>query len=412
MFSVIIFIHELGHFVVARLCGVRVVEFSLGMGPALIKHQGKETLYVLRLLPIGGYAAMEGENGEFGEYENSKHGQKDNDDNSIDSSDEDTIVIEVDGDDDIVLEVKVEDETARGLDVDVDVRVTVEDTVDGTDRVKNPRSFSDKTPFQKILICVAGPVMNLVLAFVLLVCVLWEAESFGTNTISSFKENSSTNLTGLRQGDTITKINGVSISTDMDIVYEVLRDHDHDGIFDMQVIRDGNKLNLEGVTFQLVDPQPNANGEIDPNATPSIFFDFYVESDRDLTFTKKLQRGLSETYSLSRTSILSVVDLIGGRVAFSELSGPVGVGQVVGQAVGISLSTVLNLAAMISVSIGIFNLLPFPALDGGRIVFYSIEGITGKPINPKVEGYVNGVGMLILLTLMIAVTFKDIVNLF
>lgn len=400
IFSVIIFIHELGHFIVARLCGVRVLEFSLGMGPAILKYQGKETLYALRLLPIGGYAAMEGENGEFGEFDESKLEEKDEN-----SSDELLEVMNIDD----VLGTLEEDsiktiETIEPIE-EIETQEVKKDS-------KSSTSFSDKTVIQRILICVAGPVMNLILAYIVLVTILLGAQSYGTNTIAGFKENSSTNLTGLREGDTITKINGVSIGTDMDIIYEVLRDYDYNGIFDMQVIRDGNKLNLKNVTFEVTPPKADENGEVDPNAVPSIYFDFFVESETDLTLPKILSRGLAETYSVSRSSVLSVIDLVNGKVPFSQLSGPVGVGQVVGQAAKISFESILNIVAMISISIGIFNLLPFPALDGGRIVFYAIEGITGKPISPKIEGYVNATGMLILLTLMIAVTFKDIVNLF
>lgn len=404
IFSVIIFIHELGHFVVARMCGVRVIEFSLGMGPAIFKYQGKETLYALRILPIGGYAAMEGENGEFGEFDESKlseNATKDDDENT------DETLLEA-----AALEAAAVEAEAVEVVVEED-EVTEEVATEVVEKnSKTSRSFSDKTVIQKILICVAGPVMNLVLAFVIITGTLVGADSFSTTTIAGFKENSRTDLTGLKEGDKITKVNGVSIYTDRDIVYEILRDRDSGGVFDMDVLRDGNNLSLKGVTFNVVEPEPDENGEIDPNAIPSIVFDFFVESDKDVTFFKTLKRGYDETFSLARSSVFSLVDLVAGKVPFSELSGPVGVGQVVGEAAKMSFATVLNLAAMISVSIGILNLAPFPALDGGRIVFYSIEGITGKPISPKIEGYVNGVGMLILLTMMVAVTFKDITALF
>lgn len=412
MFSVIIFFHELGHFVVARLCGVRVIEFSLGMGPAIFKYQGKETLYALRILPIGGYAAMEGENGEFGEYKDDKSTDtKSIEDNTSDtnSNDDNSLNEEIESknsSEDLSEDKDLDENLDKNLDKNLDDN-SVKETVDK----KNSRSFSDKSVLQRILICVAGPVMNFVIAFVTIVITLIGVETYSTTTISGFKEDSNTNLTGLRENDTITKINGVSILTDTDIIYEVLRDYDSDGIFDMEVIRDGNKLNLSGVTFNLVYPEPDEYGEVDPDATPAVVFDFYVTTEEAST-SKMLKRGIDKTYSLSRSSIFSVGDLIAGRVPLSQLSGPIGVGQVVGEAAKMSLSVVLNLAAMISISIGVLNLLPFPALDGGRIVFYMIEGIRGKPIDPKIEGYINGTGMMLLLLLMLVVTFKDITALF
>ncbi len=400
IFSVVIFFHELGHFVVARLCGVKVNEFSLGMGPAIFKYQGKETLYALRILPMGGYAAMEGENGEFGEFEETS--------DTADDTSTENLDIDLDKE-----ETDTSNSTIEISDTDIDTDVTLteiteEETIVGDvtelspkDK-KNSRSFSDKSVLQRILICAAGPVMNFILAFVVIMITLIGVETFSSTTIAGFKENSNTNLTGLRENDTITKINGVSILTDRDIIYEVLRDVDSNGVFDIEVLRDGNKIPLKGVTFNLV--QQN------PDEPPAIVFDFYVTKED--ASGKVLKRGFNETYTLMRSSIFSVVDLVAGRVPFSELSGPVGVGQVVGQAAKISFDTVLSLAAMISVSIGILNLCPFPALDGGRIVFYMIEGIRGKPVSPKIEGYINGTGMILLLILMVFVTFKDVISLF
>lgn len=397
IFSVIIFFHELGHFVVARLCGVRVIEFSLGMGPVIFKYQGKETLYALRILPIGGYAAMEGENGEFGEYKDDEKSETDN--TSADLNELGIISLDIDNIDD-VLELNDENLEEENLNENQEENqiLTTETEEDKT----NSRSFSDKSVLQRILICAAGPMMNFILAFVVILITLIGVEQFSSTTIAGFKENSNTNLTGLRENDTITKINGVSILTDRDIVYEILRDMDSDGVFDMEVLRDGQRVPLKGVTFNLVEETP---GE-----APAIVFDFFVSKEE--ASGKVLKRGINETYSLMRSSVFSVVDLVAGRVPFSELSGPVGVGQVVGQAAKMSLDTVLSLAAMISISIGILNLCPFPALDGGRIVFYMIEGIRGRPVSPKIEGYINGIGMMILLSLMLFVTFKDIVSLF
>lgn len=345
IFGIIIFIHELGHFIMAKLNGVRVNEFALGMGPAILKYQGKETLYALRLLPIGGYAAMEGEN--------------------------DTIEEKTDGEIEIP---KTKSEKALS------------------------HSFSDKSTFKRIIICAAGPIMNLILGFLITACTLIGATSFATTTISSFRENSVTNE-WLMVGDKVVKVNKTSILTDRDIVFEALRDDD--GIMDFTVIRNGERVLVEDVKFTTTEK----DGE------KSLYFDFTV-LPQEVNFFTSVSRAARETISLARNSWASIGDLITGKVPFSELSGPVGVGKVVSEAAKVGFMSVVSLAAFISISIGMFNLLPFPALDGGRIVIYAIEAIRRKPISPKAEGYLNAVGLIVLLLLMVVITFKDVISLF
>lgn len=344
IFGIIIFIHELGHFAVAKLCGVRVNEFALGMGPAIIKKQGKETLYVLRLFPIGGYAAMEGEN------------------DNIETEQEDVPQIP-----------KTRSERESSV------------------------SFSDKSVLKRTLICLAGPVMNLILGFVIIGCTLIGTDTFATTTISGFRDNAVTNSV-LQAGDKIVKVNKTSIFTDRDIVFEVLRDDD--GIIDMTVLRNGEKIKVR-VPFKV-------SGE---GNEKSLYFDFTVVPEK-AGFFNTISRAVCETVSLARNSWTSIGDLIAGKVKFSELSGPVGVGQVVSQAAKLGFTSVVSLAAFISISIGMFNLIPFPALDGGRIVIFLIEAIRRKPLNRKVESYINAVGLAALMLLMVVITFKDVVNLF
>lgn len=330
IFCVIIFVHELGHFLTAKLCGVKVIEFALGMGPKLLKFQGKETLYTLRLFPIGGYAAMEGEDAES----------------------------------------------------------------------ESERSFSRQSVPKRLLICVAGATMNLLLGFAIIGFTLIGVKSYATSTVHSFNENAVSSQNGLQVGDKIVKVDNISVFTDRDIVFALLRDGD--GATDFVVKRNGETVKLPQVKFATTE------GE---DGKKSLTFDFIVNSEQANFFTG-FSRAFRETISLARNSWMSVGDLVTGKVSVTELSGPIGVGQVVAQAAKIGLSSVLSLAAFISISIGMFNLLPFPALDGGRMVIYIIEAIRRKPINPKVEGYINGAGLVLLLGLMVVVTAKDIFNLF
>lgn len=329
IFGLIIFIHELGHFVVAKLCKVTVKEFSLGMGPALLKFKPKETQYSLRLFPIGGYVAMEGENEES------------------------------------------EDENA----------------------------FGKKSVPKRTAICIAGAAMNLLLGFSIIAFSLIGVKHYNSTTVAEFKADASTSQTGLVVGDKIVKINKTSIFTDKDIVFEIMRDAD--GVVDMQVMREGEKVKLEDVTFTVSGTEQEKQ----------IYLDFMVKAQSP-SFFGGISRAFKETVSLARNSWASIGDLITGKVNIMELSGPVGVGQVVGQAAKMGFASVLSIAAFISISIGMFNLLPFPALDGGRIVFFLIEAVRRKPIPQKYEAYINGVGLILLFGLMIVITFKDILGLF
>jgi regulator of sigma E protease len=329
IFGAIIFIHELGHFIAARAAGVKVNEFALGMGPAILKKQGKKTLYSLRIFPIGGYCAMEGED--------------------EDSEDED--------------------------------------------------SFRNKSVWKRIVICAAGATMNLVLGFAIILGSLAGAQYYSSTTVAAFKELSISNESGLQAGDKIIKMNRTRIFSDQDIVFEAVRDAD--GVIDMTVLRDGKKVELPGVRFRVTGEGENY----------SIYLDFKVKAIEASPLSAISYAG-ARTLSLARNSWVSIGDLFTGKVGLMELSGPVGIGQVVGEAAKVGFTSLLSLAAFISISIGMFNLLPFPALDGGRIVFLLIEAIRRKPVNPKWEGYINMAGLLLLFGLMIVVTFKDVWNLF
>lgn len=329
IFGLIIFIHELGHFIAARASKVTVNEFSIGMGPALFKKKVKKTLYSLRILPIGGYVAMEGENDDS------------------------------------------EDENA----------------------------FIKKSVIKRIIICAAGATMNLILGFLLIGSTFIGVDRIGTTTISGFRDDSVSNQYGLMSGDKILKINNSTIFTDRDIVFEIFRDDN--GVMPILVLRDNEKVLLEKVTFKV--------DELD--AEKSLYIDFSVKGE-DLTIMGGLKSAALETVSIARNSIISVVDLISGKIPFTELSGPIGVGQVVGQVAKTNFKNLINIAAFISISIGMFNLLPFPALDGGRILLLLIEAVRRKRIPVKYEGYINMAGLLMLFTLMIVITFKDIFFLF
>lgn len=334
IFGLIIFIHELGHFLVAKACGVKVNEFALGMGPKLVGFKKGETQYALRLLPIGGFCAMEGEDAQ------SSH----------------------------------------------------------------ERAFGNKKVWQRILIVVAGAVMNIILGFVLIVVMLINEERLTSTTISWFADTQTSHSTGLEIGDKIVKINGMKIYTDMDISYQL--QNDEDGIFDMVVLRDGRKVTLSNVKFAKDDD--------------GLHIDFKVVPD-EVNFKNVAKYSVNTTITYARLVWISLGDLITGTYKLNDLSGPVGIVDSIGQVVegektdnGIDWSALwdklLFLSAFMTINVGIFNLLPLPALDGGRLVFLIIEGIRRKPIKPEHEGMVHFIGLALLMLLMVVVTFNDILK--
>ena len=342
VFGIIIIVHEFGHFIAAKKSGVRVNEFAIGMGPKLFSKQYGETKYSLRLLPIGGYCSMEGE----------------------DKSSEDD------------------------------------------------RAFCKKSVIKRIIIVAAGALMNLVLGFIFIVIMTSMNDTYAGTTISWFEDNASSQASGLQIGDRVININGMHIFTDTDFAYQL--QSDKDGVFDMTVIRDGEKKELKDVKFSMSE---NDDGK----KTSSLHIDFKVEP---------VERGIKSIASQSwRRSVsyarliwVSLGDLLTGQYKINDLSGPVGIVTAISDVVsnettdsGINwlelLQNLFSMAALISINVGIFNLLPLPALDGGRLIFLIVEGIRRKPVSPEKEGAVHFVGLALLMMLMLYVTFNDVVKL-
>ncbi len=333
VFCVIIIIHELGHFAAAKLCGIQVNEFALGMGPVIFRIQGKETAYVIRLLPVGGSCSMEGEDG---------------------TSD-------------------------------------------------NPRAFNRKPVWQRMIVVLAGAIMNLILGYFVVMISLCSANSIASTTISSFREQPVSN-SSLMVNDKILSIDGTHIFTATDITYKLQSSTDKNAegnlIYDIIVERNGEKITLYDVEFMTME---NENGS-------SVYFDFYVYP-LEKNFINIITESFKESVSTGRLIIMSLIDIIRGRYGINDLSGPVGVVNVVSQSVSYGFSTFMSLVSMITINVGVFNLLPIPALDGCRFLFLIIEAVRRKPIKPEHEGMVHFAGFALLMILMLIVTFNDIARL-
>ncbi len=334
-FCVIIIIHELGHFVAAKLCGIQVNEFAIGMGPVILRKQGKETAYVIRLLPIGGSVSMEGEDA---------------------NSD-------------------------------------------------NPRAFNRKPVWQRMIVIVAGAVMNLVLGFFVVMISLGLTETIATTTVSSFREQA-VSSSQLMVGDRITKIDGLSVFTSSDIIYKLQSgvDKNEQGnlVFDFTVERNGEKVVLNDVEF---------TSAVYEDGSSSIYFDFTVQP-MEKNFINMVSESFKESVSTGRLIIMTLFDMLRGRYGINDLSGPVGVVGVVAESVAkYDPSVFFSIVALITINVGVFNLLPIPALDGCRFLFLVIELIRRKPMKPEVEGMIHFVGLALLMVLMLVVTINDIARL-
>lgn len=342
IFEIIIVIHEFGHFIVARMNGVKVNEFAIGMGPAIFKKQGRNTLFALRALPIGGYCAMEGEDEESGD--------------------------------------------------------------DG--------AFCNKSAPRKIAIVSAGIIMNIVLGFILLIIYTCIAGPITSTTVSKFYDDAVSVNSGLQEGDKILSIDGMRIFTASDIVYKF--QNDSDGEFDMVVNRDGKKVDLPDVTFELRKAEQGRS---------SLYIDFMVKPIKLTPVTVLSESGRS-VLTYGRLIYISLFDMVRGKYSLNDLSGPVGIVEQIDDVIDSETNEeqgidwhylaldLLNMAALITINIGIFNLLPLPALDGGRLVFLLYELIFRRRVDPKFEGAVHLAGMALLLALMLTVTVSDVTKLF
>ena len=365
MLDLLILVHEFGHFIVAKLMGVRVNEFAIGMGPRLLKWGKGETEYSIRALPIGGFCAMEGE-----------------DDGAPTPS-------------------------AMGGNADREVE---EDTT---------RSFAHKPVWRRLLIVLAGAVMNLLLGFLLLVVYNGFLQKpyddkgtvlFPTTTLYALEETTPAYESGLRAGDTILEVNGRRIFMTTDLTLEM--QNDADGVLDMVVRRNGEKVALPAVSFeQVTDKETGAR---------YLKYDFTLLGV-ERTFLNTFTQSAKQEVSIATVVWRSLVDMIQGDYGLNDLSGPVGTVDIIADAVGDTVTHTDRIAAwqnlimlmvMITVNLGVFNLLPLPALDGGRLVFLLWEGITRKPVPAKWEGLVHFAGIVLLLLLMLVVTYSDITKFF
>lgn len=325
IFLLVILIHEFGHFIVAKRNGVSVLEFSIGMGPKLFQRESNGTLYSLRVLPVGGYCQLEGEDEE-------------ND---------------------------------------------------------SPNSLNNQSPLVRLKVILAGAIMNFILAFILLILLM--SVSRVSTEISGVIKDSPAYSSGLQTGDQIVSINGENVRDGEELLKRI---KESQGDLNIGVIRDSQSKNIK-VTPRL------------ENNIRKIGVNFQEEYNiKNFSIVKGFKKGLITFLNLTGMLYKFLGMLITGQLGLGGLSGPVGVVKEIGNAAKTGVSNLIFLLAYFNINLGVFNLLPIPALDGGRAIFILIEMIFGKKISEEKEGYIHMVGLILLLALIAIVTIKDVIKLF
>ncbi len=330
IFCVLVFIHELGHFAVAKLAGVTVHEFSIGMGPQIFSFERGGTRYGLRLLPIGGFVQLEGEEG-------------------------------------------------------------------GSD---DAGALCNKSALVRFLVFVAGAAMNLLLGFVIFLFLVGLTNIYGVNVVDSVVPDSAFSQADIRPGDKIVRAEGEYYSARIhdynDLKYFITKNPDGGAYF---TIERGEETLRKYVEPQFVEAENRYIYGFTPQALSKTPLSVIEAAYRESVFMVKLV-------------VASLWGLVTGEVPISSLSGPVGIVDQIGEAAKMGVYNVLFLAALISINLGVFNLLPLPALDGGRVLFIIVEKIRRKPLKPEHEGMIHFIGFALLMVLILFATFSDIKRIF
>ena len=337
--GIIVLVHEFGHFIFAKMFGIYVYEFAIGMGPRLFHWKSKkgETEYSIRAIPIGGFCSLAGEDTDSDDKEN----------------------------------------------------------------IPENRRLQSKPVWQRFLVMFFGAGNNFILAFVLLLVI---ALGWGATTskpvISELVSGNPAEKAGLEVGDYILEINGNKVKTSDDVsIYLQVENKDKPITFTVR--RDNKELNIDVTPIK---------EEVDGNSIYRVGIISAGETEKG--FIPSIKYAFTKFGSLIRQMFITFKGLFTGGLSVNQLSGPVGIYNIVGTQAEAGFENILYLIALLSINVGFINLIPFPAFDGGRIVFLIIEKIKGSPIKVETENKIHTIGFILLLALMIYITFNDILRLF
>jgi len=343
VFGSMVMIHELGHYMVAKWIGVKVIEYSFGFGPKLFGYQGKETLYALRIIPLGGFVKL------------------------------------------------------HGMDPEID-----ENGKDVIAPIHDERSFMNKPVWQRMAVIVAGPIMNFVLAIILFVGVfafLGIPSAGNTNIVGSLNPGKPAVTAGLQPGDKILAVNNQS-TLDWTALTEAIHSKP-DQVLSITVERAKDQQH-QTISVKTEKDAPTGNGMI--GIAPEIIY-------THASILQSTRYGLERTFDFTKTIMMLLTQMITGKIP-ADVGGPVMIAQVIGEGAHQGLANLLSLTGVLSIQLGLINLFPIPALDGSRLIFLLIEGVRGKPLQAEKENMIHLVGFVLLMALMIAVTYKDILRIF
>ncbi len=336
--GVLIFIHELGHFIFAKIFHVHIYEFSLGMGPKILKKVGKDkVLYSLRAFPIGGFVSMAGEVGE--------------DDK----------------------------------------------------KVKKSQFLCNKPWHQKLIVLIAGVTFNFIFALLTLFVsgIIWGSYT-DRPIIGETIENYPMAKAGMEAGDLLLEINGYKVK-DWDKASIVINLKDEDNVYNFKVLKNNGDIKNYSISPVTEKNQKGENQKV---------FGFYAGNEKEVGFVNAIKYTFTKFGRIVSSMAFVIGNLFTGKLSLKALSGPVGMYSIVGDTVTYGVESILYLVALLSINLGFINILPFPAFDGGRVLFLIIEKIKGKKVDPKIENIIHTVGFILLMLLMLYITFQDILKIF
>ncbi|WP_170007378.1 RIP metalloprotease RseP [Bacillus fonticola] len=414
IFGALVFFHELGHFIFARRAGILCREFAIGFGPKVFSHIKGETTYTIRLLPIGGYVRMAGEDPEMVDL---KPGHRIG-----------VILDEEDVVQKLIINQKDQYANARRIEVeeaDLEHKLFVRGMVDGDEEqirtfsisreamiVENgietriapfDRQFGSKTLPQRTMAIFAGPMMNFVLAFVVFLLIgIFQGVPTDAPKLGAILEDGAASSAGLQQGDTIQSINGEEMASWTEIRDVIQANPAEELTF--TILRD------ESVYEVKVTPEPQTVE--DPNGEQLEIGLVGVQAPTEKDPLGIVSYGFTETAYWTKEIIYLLGQLVTGQFSIDMLNGPVGIYVTTDEVAQTGLFNLMKWSALLSINLGIMNLLPIPALDGGRLLFFLVEAIRGKPIDRHKEGMVHFVGFALIMLLMLVVTWNDIQRFF
>lgn len=409
IFGALVFFHELGHFIFAKRAGILVREFAIGFGPKVFSHTKNETTYTIRLLPIGGFVRMAGEDPEMIEIKPGHRIALVFDNNELVEKiilqgrdrfpDARTIEVEMaDLEHDLIIKgyEDGEDETLKTFHLSRKT-VIVEDQ---TETLIAPwdRQFASKKLGARAMTIFAGPMMNFVLAIVIFTLLGFiQGVQVNEPLIGKLLPDGTAQEAGLQEGDTVLSIDGAEIS-DFDDITEIVRSHPEEELI-FTVERNDKTLDIP-VTPKREIADDQEIGMIG------------VQAPIDKSFLRLATFGFVETYNWTVKIIQLLGTLVTGQFSIDMLAGPVGIYKTTETAAQIGVLFLMKWAGLLSINLGIMNLLPIPALDGGRLLFFGVEALRGKPLDRQKEGMVHFIGFALLMVLMIVVTWNDIQRFF